>query len=339
MAARLPLVVGGSGLPQQLQSGDTLAGAFSLGYSNASPNTNPTYNSIVPTAADTNVSLSVQIKGTGAFTLGPIPASSTATGQPRGQNAVDLQLGRTNQLHVASGQNSFAAGYDNTASGTYAAALCGSNTASGNYSFAAGYNNTASGSFSFAIGSTNIAAGNQSFAVGTNNSVNYDYGFAVGGYVSTYVYGELAQGSAGQLGSGSGNNQNSRIQIAASASAASTNYYVTSTVANASTSSNQIFCPQNGLVTFSGYIQAKQSSSASNVCAWSVQGVIVRGSSGSASFIGTPTVNALTTVPSGWTLTLSIDTSANALNVLFNMGSTAMNIRCNGMLEWVLLVS
>jgi len=78
------------------------------------------------------------------------------------------------------GSNSFACGYNTTASGDYSFA-CGYNTtASGYYSFACGENTTASGRASFACGDITTASGDYSFACGENTTASGDYSFACG---------------------------------------------------------------------------------------------------------------------------------------------------------------
>lgn len=74
------------------------------------------------------------------------------TGDARGAQATDVQSGRSDPSHVASGLQSSAFGYDNTASGVYSSAFGYKNTASGPYSQCVGWANSGSGYYSCAFG-------------------------------------------------------------------------------------------------------------------------------------------------------------------------------------------
>ena len=88
------------------------------------------------------------------------------SGNARGSNALDIQSGRSDNAHVASGYRSSAFGYDNEASGDRSSAVGYSNEASGDYSSAIGYDNEASGDYSSAFGYYNEASGDYSSAFG-----------------------------------------------------------------------------------------------------------------------------------------------------------------------------
>jgi hypothetical protein len=105
----------------------------------ASPNNTVNHASIQATGGTTNVSVSIVPKGTGAFTLA-VPNGTSAGGNARGANAIDLQTLRNAASQVPSGAESaiLAGGY-NTASGRGAVAAGGRfNVASGQSSFVAG---------------------------------------------------------------------------------------------------------------------------------------------------------------------------------------------------------
>ena len=89
----------------------------------------------------------------------PYPADGTAIGgSARGINAVDLQLARTANTQVASGNYSFIGGGNgNTASAIGATVLGYNNTASGQFSTATGFGTTASGNYSIATGASALA--------------------------------------------------------------------------------------------------------------------------------------------------------------------------------------
>lgn len=141
--------------------------------------------SLIPSAlaagedtASANVSISITPIGLGAFTL-QTPTSNVTGGNQRGTKAVDLQLGRSTATQVASGQYSFCAGYNNSATVQSAVALGESNQATGSKSFCAGYNNTASGPSSVALGSNNKALGTSSFSAGESTQAS-DFSVAIG---------------------------------------------------------------------------------------------------------------------------------------------------------------
>jgi hypothetical protein len=104
-------------------------------------------------AGQTNSSLVLSPKGTGAFILGPKPDGAATGGNARGAESADLQILRSSSSQVASGNNSFCAGRANTASGTYSAAF--------------GFVNQASAAASSAIGGrANLASGDSSVSCG-----------------------------------------------------------------------------------------------------------------------------------------------------------------------------
>jgi len=111
-------------------------------------------------SGQTNSALVLTPKGTGAFILGPKPDGTATGGNARGTNAVDLQTTRGNAARVASGQSSFTAGFDNTASGTYNIALGRQCNASGSQNAAVlgGEVNVASANFSTSAGGQNNTA-------------------------------------------------------------------------------------------------------------------------------------------------------------------------------------
>jgi hypothetical protein len=116
--------------------------------------------------SETNASTVVGVKGSGSFILGAKPDGTSTGGNPRGTNAVDLQISRFTETHVASGIYAFVAGRGNSASSDYAVALGESNTASGNRSFCANTGNTSSGFGSACFGQTNTSSNFYAFSFG-----------------------------------------------------------------------------------------------------------------------------------------------------------------------------
>ena len=88
----------------------------------------------------TNSSLVLTPKGTGALIAGPKPDGTATGGNARGTRAVDLQLNKNNAAQVASGNNSFiGGGSNNTAASTNNVCVggssntCGGQSGSGNF--------------------------------------------------------------------------------------------------------------------------------------------------------------------------------------------------------------
>ena len=117
---------------------------------------------------ETNSALVLTPKGTGAFILGPKPDGTTTGGNARGARAVDLQTNRSAATQIASGNDSFVAGLQNTTSNP-AWAIGLNNTASGLYSTAIGRQCVASNSNSIALGFQGTASGNGSVAFSLNS--------------------------------------------------------------------------------------------------------------------------------------------------------------------------
>ena len=185
-----------------------------------------------------NQSIVVEPNGNGAFQL-------SSTGDARGTNAVDLQIDRTNDTQVASGNNSailggrrntatgansVAFGFQTTASGFGSVAHGEGTTALGDYSTASGYGSTASGNYSTAsgnydnprttatatfataIGSACTASGNFSYARGNDCDATKQYSYSFGGSNN-------ATGDYSAVLSGQNNNVSSSRSVIAGGSA------------------------------------------------------------------------------------------------------------------------
>lgn len=158
----------------------------------------------VITTATTNAGLVLAPNGTGAI-MADTPDGTATGGNARGTNAVDLQISRTVNTEVASGNNSFIGGGDrNTASNTGSVVVGGlSNTASQTYSFVgSGFNNVASGVRSVVSGGGGSGIGNtasgpvSTISGGANNTASADLSSISGGYgARAYLYGQRANAS------------------------------------------------------------------------------------------------------------------------------------------------
>jgi hypothetical protein len=157
----------------------------------SSPNATVNHLSLQATGSSTNVSVSIVPKGSGAFSLA-VPDGTTAGGNARGANAVDLRTDtRSAAANVASGTRSFLGPGGTAATGTDSVAFSAASAtgarsaafanavASGSQSFAAtegtasaersvcfSYAGTASGAESFACGPVSQAQAYGSFASG-----------------------------------------------------------------------------------------------------------------------------------------------------------------------------
>jgi hypothetical protein len=114
-------------------------------------------------------------KGLGAFILGPKPDGTVTGGNARGFYAVDLQIYRSGNTSVASGNfSSLLGGVNNRASAQYSFVGGGTaNIGSGSHSTVLGGEaNTASSNYSVVVGgSLNTASGLSSFIGGGNNGL------------------------------------------------------------------------------------------------------------------------------------------------------------------------
>jgi hypothetical protein len=129
---------------------------------------------------ETNSALVLTPKGTGALVLGPKPDGAINGGNARGIRAVDLQLERlASAAHVASGNNSFAAGRGNTASGSMCIALGNGNTAAVDSAVAIGRSCSASVQRSYAFGNGCSASAEGATALGASATANTT-GVAIG---------------------------------------------------------------------------------------------------------------------------------------------------------------
>ncbi|MBL7999056.1 MAG: hypothetical protein JNL32_10510, partial [Candidatus Kapabacteria bacterium] len=147
--------------------------------------TTTTQNNVTIKADDgstADISLVLAPKGNGAL-IASKPDGTATGGDARGNFAVDLQLNRTADTMVASGNRSvIAGGSSNTASGFYSIVLGGlNNTASGVHSKVfSGNNNVSSGDTSSVIsGSSNLASGTKSIILTGRNNVASGDGSAI----------------------------------------------------------------------------------------------------------------------------------------------------------------
>ena len=144
------------------------------------PNNTVNASTFTASGGTTNQDAVIQPKGTGAFIL-QLPDNTATGGNKRGDHAIDLQTGRTVATGVASGQYSFVAGYDNTATQDMSIAIGNTNISTGNGAIAIGNLNTATGAASVALGAQNTAGGtNAAVALGKENVASGENSTALG---------------------------------------------------------------------------------------------------------------------------------------------------------------
>jgi|LakMenEpi03Aug12_release.lakeMendotaPanAssembly.Ray.scaffolds.fasta_scaffold389310_1 hypothetical protein len=329
---------------------------FTEAENTAAPNGTVPVNSLTPVTATTDADVAIVPKGAGAFTL-DIADNTTAGGNKRGAKAVDLQMERANANQVASGEWSFIAGRNNRASANYATSLgvenlssgilgsfsCGylssatgsgslahgyANTASGSDgSVAMGYNNTASGTSSIALGTQNQATGAASVALTSNAIANGDYSFASGFY--SRVFGIQGRVVFGRVISAAGDCQQSKFFLGIRTTG---NTATTVTVAGgAASTTNQVILSNDSAFRFKGTIIGKQSGS-TNVAAWDVDGIIVRGANAASTTLSLGNVTLVQNTPAWGTPTLAADTTNGGLRVQVT-GAAATNIQWTAAIE------
>lgn len=114
------------------------------------------------------------------------------------------------------------------------------------------------------------------------------------------------------------------------ATAASTAYTLTKD-GGAATALNQIVVPISSALAFNGtFVARQQAAGGTSSTGWNVFGVARREATGNIIIVDS-VVNTLTgTVPTGWTLTCTADTTNQAVSIKFNMGATALNVKISG---------
>jgi hypothetical protein len=118
--------------------------------------------------------------------------------------------------------------------------------------------------------------------------------------------------------------------------AASTDYTLTTDGSGTSSPPNKIYCAPSTTVSFTGIVTIRQKGSVGNtVGSFKIDGVMTRQASGNVSIVtASVTAYAGITNPTGWTVTLAADTSNQCLSVIFNMGSTTMNLRAGAQITY-----
>lgn len=342
---------------------------FTEAESTSAPNGTVYVDSLTVAASSTNADAAIVPKGTGAL-LAAVPDNTATGGNKRGINALDLQTLRSSATEVASGQYSVLAGVYSTASGSQSVVLgygsIGNNqaavaisqsasatgqgavsvglsstssaastttvgrgsTSSDTSSAAFGYNNTASGFQSLAIGSENITSGAYSSTVGWGNTANSSFASAYGAYAHTFgIYGR--QAFASYFIGAVADCQKSIFFL----KQRTTGNTATTLTANNSTagSGNQVILSNNSGYRFKGTIIGKKSGT-TDVAAWDIDGIIVRGANAASTTLAVSTVTLVQNTPAWGTPTLAADTTNGGLQVQVT-GAAATNIQWTAVIE------
>lgn len=293
---------------------------FTEGLNNSSPNATVPYAYLLATGAATSIDVAICAKGSGAFSLS-IADGTMSGGNKRGMNAVDLQTVRGANTQVASGNRSFVAGWNNTASAQGAVAMGGNGVASGDGSVAMGNNCTASGTSSVAMGQQAAASGNYSVALGggTANAVD---SVALGrGAAVNSVVGAHAEAV-------SGGPQRTRYTLQGQTSNATP--LVLTTDAGGAAATNQVYFgnPNNRSGIYRGLVVARQPGNGGGKKTWEFVAHLDR-DAGTLALVAavTPTVVADSGVP--WSISVTADNTLKTLKVeVTGAASTTVRWAC-----------
>lgn len=220
----------------------------------STPNGTITVSSFTATGAATNIDAAFVVKGTGSI-LAAIPDNTTAGGNKRGTNSVDLQsFVRGSATQVASGLRSVLTG---------------------------GYNNTASGQTSVVSGGDNNVASASGSVVGggSTNTANAIYSLIPGGADGTVraVVGAFIF-SNGRFGA-QGDNQIGFYLTKAQTTNATPKILTTDQTGVAAT--NQVFLPNNSSYDLEGRVTARNTSTG-DTSSWKFDGTAKRGANAAA---------------------------------------------------------
>ena len=225
--------------------------------------------------------------------------------------------------NVASASRTTVAGGSSCTATAYAASTLGGFGNSSSTSYACnlgGISNTASGEGSSVVGGNgNVASGSYSLAGGTSSVAN-SYGsvvFGVGGNANSVrnrnVFANATTGDA---------QKSTFIFRQRTTDATLTTFTIEGTGAS---TTNQITLSNNSGYRFKGTIIAKQSGS-TNVSAWDIDGLLVRGANAAATTLLIGNVTLVQNTPAWGTPTLAADTSNGGLRIQIQ-GAGATNIQ------------
>lgn len=238
------------------------------------------------------------------------PIQLTTTGNTRGVDAVDLQVKRTADTQVASGEASFACGRYNTISGFGSAGFGLSNTITSYYSACYGRAHTLGGDYTVAMGRAHTVNGQYSQAFGYANTVNSgcEYSVALGARSLVAYSGQLAHAS-GRF-SVNGDAQKSEFVLWRS----TTDATATEMFLDGTAGTQRLTIPSATGWAFNARVIAKQTTTDWSINGWEIGGVISRPGTGNAVILGQTTIWSAIGDASA-TLTISADTTNQSLKL------------------------
>jgi len=211
------LLINNSGASELLRVSDN--GLISVG-KNVSVSTQSS-SQIVATSADASTNVVITPRGNGAFVIGAAPDGTASGGNSRGILAIDMQLSRTANTQVPTGNRAaIVGGQRNTVGGNDAGIFAGGvNTVNGaNAVVLGGQLNSAGGSRSGVLSgdSNNSSAALSAVCGGEGNTASAQYGLAAGGFSLANLWGSqaYASGRFGATGNGDAQTLNWRYRKA-----------------------------------------------------------------------------------------------------------------------------
>lgn len=273
--------------------------------------------------------------GPGSILIGDYSTSSGTTSISIGSQNISngtytIAIGSGN---TASNNQSTCVGYSNSVTGANWGHCFGqSNTVGGTYGTAVGYSNNTGGSSSISCGAGNVTGldysrGNCS-TLGANNRAEESNSTAIGVYAGTFgVQGRQAYSNGRFSTTGDSQKGLFVLRIATTNNTATT----LTTNSGAASTNNQVILSNQSAYRFKGTIIGKQSAS-TNVCAWDVDGLIVRGANAAATTLVVGNVNLVSNTPSWGTPILAADTTNGGLIVQVT-GLAATNIQWTAVIE------
>ena len=255
-------------------------------------------------------------------------AQSTVSGGNQNSTTSDFATVGGGTNNTASGSRTTVAGGSSCTATNYGASTLGGfgNTSTNNYaSNIGGSGNSASGQYSTVIGgASNVASGTYALAGGVQSVANSDFSIALGYGAS--VNSIIGRNAYCKLHAVVGDAQSSTFIFAQRTTDATlVNFTIDGTAAS---TVNQVILPNNGAFRFKGTIIAKQSGS-TNVAAWDIDGLIVRGASAATTTLLISNVVLVQNTPGWGTPTLAANTTQGGLRIQIQ-GAAATNIQWVG---------
>jgi len=275
------------------------------------------------TSTDANVGVFLRVKGSGPLTSGAAPPDgSSANGNARGANAVDLSTSRTGAAQVASGaQSVIGGGLNNTASGAQSSIAGGqANIASGtNAAVAGGISNNASGAqASIGGGQANTASGAATTVTGGfTNTGSGAYSWVPGGaYASHGTRTGIGAWSSGRIAA---NGDTQSLEFHAFTGTSTTTPKQLTAGNGAASGINSFNLPNFSSMAGRLVVTAKQAAT-TNAATWVADVAMVRGNGagttvlygGAASGLAPSFSNGTVT---GWSIAIAADVTNGGLAV------------------------